>query len=512
MAVVLPAGIGVTVCIVALSAFLFYYIARFLRIFLLISKFDGPPAVPIFGNTLQFKSDPREHFLYDVGVREKYRHQSGGVIRMWFGPLPIVLIYNAVHCEALMNSSRHINKGTEYTFMEPWLGKGLLTSGGQKWFHRRKLLTPTFHFSILQSFMEVFNEQSMILVKKLGKFADESETVNIFPLVTHCVLDIICDTAMGKRTNAQSDNENEYVKAVGRMSHLIVSRIRNFMLWPDWIYNRTDAGKDHEKALQILHGVTNKMIQERLHDPLHSPNGGTYEDDAVTRKRKRIAFLDLLLQMHREDATFTLEAIREEVDTFMFEGHDTTAAAVNWALLLIGQHPTVQARLHDEIDQVFGDSERPITSDDLSELSYLSCVVKESLRLLPSVPGIGRDLDEDIIVNGKVVPKGASVFLSIYGIHHDPEQFPDPERFDPDRFLPENSTKRHPFAFIPFSAGPRNCIGQKFAMMEDKVILINLLRRFSVKSLQTLDEAKPAGLLILRPAEGTILVKLSLRK
>eukprot|EP00057_Strongylocentrotus_purpuratus_P030954 XP_783176.3 PREDICTED: cytochrome P450 4V2 [Strongylocentrotus purpuratus] len=511
MAAVLSAGIGVTVCIVALSAFLFYYIARLLRIFLLISKFDGPPAVPIFGNTLQFKSDPRDIFLYYQRNFERYRQETGGITRIWYGPLPAVIVYSAKHGEALMNSSHHTSKGIQYKCLEPWLGKGLLTSSGKKWTHRRKLLTPTFHFSILQNFMEVFNEQSIILVKKLEKFAEKSETFNIFPFVTHCVLDIICDTAMGKRTNAQEDSENEYVRAVDSMSRLVVRRMRNPLCWSDWIYYNMGVGKEHEKSLNVLHKVTNEMIQERLSD-IPSNENGTNQDDAVTRKRKRIAFLDLLLQMHREDATFTLEDIREEVDTFMFEGHDTTSAAVSWALLLIGQHPEVQVRLHDEIDQVFGESERPVTSDDLSKLPYLSRVIKETLRITPPVPGLSRELDEDIVVDGKVLPKEAMVIINIYGIHHDPEQFPDPDRFDPDRFLPENSTKRHPFAFIPFSAGPRNCIGQKFAMMEDKVILINLLRRFSVKSLQTLDEAKPAGLLILRPAEGTILVKLSLRK
>ncbi|XP_041469495.1 cytochrome P450 4V2-like [Lytechinus variegatus] len=499
------AGVGVTVCIVSFSIFLVYHIAKFLRIFFLISKFDGPPTIPFFGNT--FKSDSRENFLHMRRLTEKYRERTGGVIRLWFGPFPILLIYSAKHCEALLSSSRHINKGIEYQLVEPWLGKGLLTNGGQKWFHRRKLLTPTFHFSILQSFIEVFNEQSFILVNKLEKLAAETETINIYPLVTHCVLDIICDTAMGKRTNAQSDNENEYVQAVSRMTNLVVRRIRNFMLWPDLIYKRTAAGKEHDKTLRVLHTVTEKMIQERLHH-IPSNKSETDQSEPITGQRKRIAFLDLLLQMHREDPSFTLKDIREEVDTFMFEGHDTTSSAISWALLLIGQHPEIQARLHDEIDEIFGKSERPVTSDDISKMSYLNCVVKESLRLIPAVPGIGRDIEDDIIVDGKVVPKGTFIFVNIAGIHHDPEQFPDPARFNPDRFLPENSAKRHPFAFIPFSAGPRNCIGQKFAMMEDKVILINILRKFSIKSLRTLDEAKPGGQIIIKPIDGTILVKL----
>ncbi|XP_054774215.2 cytochrome P450 4V2-like [Lytechinus pictus] len=358
----------------------------------------------------------------------------------------------------------------------------------------------------------------MILVKKLEEFTENSAMVNIFPLITYCVLDIICITAMGRSSNAQGDEENEYVKAVARMSELLTVRGKNPLLWPDFIFKKLEIGKEHDRRLKILHDVTNKMIQERLQDSTKDSRSSCKDDDgsggdeSVTRRRKRIAFLDLLLQMHREDASFTLDDIREEVDTFMFEGHDTTAAAAGWAIFLIGHHPDVQARLHMEMDQVFGDSLRPVTSDDLPRLPYLTCVIKETLRILPSVPSIFRKLDEDIILDGKVVPKETLVALSIYGLHQDPEEFPNPDRFDPDRFLPENAEKRHPYAYVPFSAGPRNCIGQKFAMMEEKTLLASILRKFSIKSVQTVDEAKPAGQLIIRPIEGSMLVKLSRRK
>ncbi|XP_030835606.1 cytochrome P450 4V2-like [Strongylocentrotus purpuratus] len=505
-------GIVLPIILILVSVVVTFLLAKAIRIFVLISRFDGPPALPLVGNAHEFKSDQREFFVDMTTLMEEYRARSGGLLKMWLGPVPSLTLYKAKHVEVILNNSRHIKKGYLYKFLEPWLGLGLLTSWGQKWFHRRKMLTPTFHFSILQSFMDVFNEQSMILVKKLEKFAEKSETVNIFPLVAYCVLDIICITAMGRSSNAQENSENEYVKAVGRMSELVTIRGKNPLLWPDFIFDKIKTGKEHKETLKILHGVTNKMIQERLKESPKDTNTDDDDVDVVARTRKRIAFLDLLLQMHREDASFTLGDIREEVDTFMFEGHDTTAAAAGWAILLIGHHPDVQARLHMEIDEVFGDSMRPVTSDDLSRLQYLTCVVKETLRLIPSVPSIFRKLDEDIMLDGKVVPKETLVALSIYGLHQDPDEFPNPERFDPDRFLPVNAEERHPYAYVPFSAGPRNCIGQKFAMMEDKIILASILRRFSIKSIQTIDEAKPAGQLILRPAEGNMLVNLSRRK
>ncbi|XP_063968944.1 cytochrome P450 4V2-like isoform X2 [Lytechinus pictus] len=500
-------SIGVVSVIVTLSAILTYFLAKILRVFHLISKFAGPPALPIVGNAHLLKQDAREFFKQIVGWTEEF--QSQGVFRFWLGPIPLIVICKADSTEVVMGSSKHIKKGYVYRFLHPWLGLGLLTSTGQKWFHRRKLLTPTFHFSILQNFMDVFNEQSVILTKKIEKFADQSEPFNIFPEIAYCVLDIICDTAMGKSINAQGESDNEYVRAVISMCDLVQERMKKPWFWPDLLYDNLESGKKHANHLRILHDMTTKIIKERLQEPPRVLDGS--DEDVVAGKRRRIAFLDLLLQMHREDSSFTLEDIREEVDTFMFEGHDTTAAAASWTILMLGRHPEVQTRLHEELDEVFGDSDRPITADDLQKLQYLNCVLKETLRLCPSVPMIGRDLEEDCVIDGKVVPSGTLVVLGIYALHRDPEQFPDPEKFDPDRFLLENSTKRHPYSYVPFSAGPRNCIGQKFALMEDKIIIANLMRKYSVQAIQSFEETNPLGELIMRPRDG-IYVKLSRRK
>ncbi|XP_071488190.1 cytochrome P450 4V2-like [Diadema antillarum] len=504
-------GLGTTAIIFVVTSIMMYYLARCIRIFVLISKFHGPPALPIVGNLHKFSDDPREHFLYITGVLDEYREKSGGIMRLWLGPRPSLYIYGAKHMEALLNNSRNIRKAFDYSFSEPWLGLGLLLSDGKKWFQRRKMLTPTFHFSILQNFMDVFNEQSKILTKKLDAVKDQHVPVNILPLVTHCTLDIICDTAMGKHTNAQGEGDSEYVRALKGIAALIVFRRKHPHLWMDEIFSRTKVGSQQKKYLEVLHGFTKSMIQQRLHEPKKLVDISSSDDGAIAGKRKRVAFLDLLIQMHREDPSFTLADIQEEVDTFMFEGHDTTASAISWSLYLLGLHQDVQVRLQEEIASVLGDTDRHVTTDDLAKFSYLTCVVKEALRILPAVPSIGRSLDSDIILDGKLVPKETNIVLGIYALHRDPGQFPDPDQFDPDRFLADHTLKRHPYAYVPFSAGPRNCIGQRFAMMEIKVTLANLLRRFSFKSLQTVEEVKPAGLMILNPAESQILMKVSKR-
>ncbi|XP_071498886.1 cytochrome P450 4V2-like [Diadema antillarum] len=485
---------------------------KLIRVFILISKFQGPPALPIVGNLHKFSKDLREFFVYRQAVYEEYRARTGGIVRWWNGPKPHITIYSAKHVEAVLKCGGNMKRSFAYSFLQPWLGLGLLLSTGKKWFQRRRMLTPTFHFSILQNFMGVFNEQSNILAEKFDAFANRRDPVNIFPLATLCALDVICGTAMGKHMNAQGETDSEFVRALKGMIAIAFMRFRSPLMWVDAFFYRTEAGERQRKYLRILHGVTQSMIQQKLLQSSESPDVSTQNVGAVAEQRKQIAFLDLLIQMHREDPSFTLADVQEEVDDVMFAGHDTTAAAVSWSLYLIGLHPGIQARLLEEISEVLGDSDRHVTTDDLAKLSYLTCVVKESLRVLPPVPGMSRTLDSDIVLDGKVVPKGTSISFAIYALHRDPEQFPDPEIFDPDRFLPENSSKRHPYAYIPFAAGPRNCIGQRYAMMETKVTLVNLLRRFSFKSTQTMDDVKPTDMIVLNPEGGEIFMEISRRK
>ncbi|XP_071954514.1 cytochrome P450 4V2-like isoform X1 [Antedon mediterranea] len=480
-----------------------------------VSKFPGPKAYPLVGNALTLESDPHA-FFNQIGkwCTEDFKD---GFFRLWLGIVPFVIVYKAEDVEEILKNSKNIKKSYVYTFLHPWLGTGLLTSTGSKWHTRRKMLTPTFHFKILSDFMQVFNEQAEILVQNLEKKAD-GKPFNIFFLLTACVLDIICEAAMGESVHAQKDLQNEYVQAVLKMSELLQDRQKYPWLWPDFIYYRLSSGKQFSESLRILHDMTLKVINNHgseLKEQLKKQEEQgtvTSEEPQTIGKRKRLAFLDLLLYMQNENPSFTIDDIREEVDTFMFEGHDTTAAASNWAVYLLGRNPNAQKRLQEELDQVFGgDRNRPVTTDDFKELKYLDCVIKETLRMYPSVPIFGRTIEESISIGGKTVPEGTQAIILTYGLHRDERHFPEPEEFRPERFLPENCVDRHPFAYVPFSAGPRNCIGQRFAVFEEKVILAHIFRRFNVESVQEFDDLKIHGEIILRPSAG-IVVKLTKRK
>jgi len=196
--------------------------------------------------------------------------------------------------------------------------------------------------------------------------------------------------------------------------------------------------------------------------------------------------LDTLLGAENEDL-IDHQGICDEVNTFMFEGYDTTSTCLTFTLLMLSLHEEVQQRCFEELQNISKNIE-DLSVFDFNNLVYLECVIKESLRLYPPVPFFGRFCTEECVVNGLIMPKGAQINIHSFDIMRDPRHFPNPTAFQPDRFLPENSVDRHPFAFIPFSAGQRNCIGQKFAILEMKVLLVSILQKFKLLPVMRLED------------------------
>ncbi|KRY19422.1 Cytochrome P450 4V2 [Trichinella patagoniensis] len=507
-------AVAVAVVATGIITALICWMLKLRKLTALVDRFPGPRYFPILGNIPYFKKDPTEFFEQTIGTA--YAYNNPRIFRVWMFWYPFFVVSGAEEAEVLLSSTKHINKGMEYRMLHPWMGLGLLTSDAFKWRPRRKLLTPSFHYDILKDFIEVFNQQSKIMLKKLSDSLDISnEGFNMYQYITLCALDIICETAMGRHVNAQKNSDSDYVRAIYKLNRIIHERQKKPHLWPNIIFRLFGEGKEQEECLKILHSFTWKVIQERREEVKQL--GGWAKvldrqmtDFEMTSQKRRLAFLDLLLQI-AEQGKLTDQDIREEVDTFMFEGHDTTSAGMNWALHLLGCNPAIQAKVHEELDSIFSDDDRDATFEDVKNMTYLECCLKEALRLFPSVPLFARFINEDFDIGGLTIPSGSEVIVSPYGVHRDPRHWPDPEIFDPDRFLPKNANGRHPFAYLPFSAGSRNCIGQRFALMEEKVVVSWILRYFEVTSVQRRDQIFPKAELIIRPTE-TILIKLKRRQ
>ncbi|XP_049938553.1 cytochrome P450 4C1-like isoform X1 [Schistocerca serialis cubense] len=464
-----------------------------------VEKLPGHVALPLLGTTyVDFFTKREDRIRSFDEVCKKF----GPIFRLWLGPYPVVQISKPEYMEKVLSSSEIIDKSHFYVFLYPWLGQGLLTSTGSKWHMHRKMITPAFHFRILDNFVEIFAENGEILVEKLKPQAD-GKAFDIYPFITRCALDIICETAMGTSVNAQNQTQSAYVNAVTRISELTVERMINPWMQSDFIFERTSSAKEYYDQLKILHGFTKKVIAERKSARKTSEfQVKAPQDDDLGRKR-RVAFLDLLLDASEDGQKLDDQELQEEVDTFMFEGHDTTSVAMSWVLVLLGHHPDIQEKIFAEQDDIFQDNpNRRPTTHDLNNMKYLEMVIKEALRLYPSVPGVSRRVTKEIEVGGYTVPEGCTILLNIRQTHRDPDQWPNPERFDPDNFLPDRMQGRHPYAYVPFSAGPRNCIGQKFAILEEKSVLSYVLRNFRVETVDRLEDLKLIGELVLRPMNG----------
>ncbi|ULT96287.1 hypothetical protein L5515_011816 [Caenorhabditis briggsae] len=489
-------GVIIPVVLVAFATVFMWLLFKHLRMRHKLKHINQPRSYPIVGHGLITKPDP-EGFMNQV-IGMGYLYPDPRMCLLWIGPFPCLMLYSAELVETILASSKHLDKGFAYKQLEPWLGRSILTSRKDQWRPKRKLLTPTFHYDILKDFLPIFNEQSKIMVQKMC-YMGKDENIDVLSTVTLCTLDIICETSMGKSIGAQLSENNEYVWAVHTINELISRRTNNPLLWNSHIYSLTEDGKTHEKCLNILHSFTKKVIIERKEALKESGY----------KMEGRLAFLDLLLDMVQSGQMDETD-VQAEVDTFMFEGHDTTSTGLMWAIHLIGNHPEIQRKVQAELDEVLGDEE-DVTTEHLARLKYLECVLKESLRIRSSVPIIMRELSEDQVIGGINIPKGVTLLLNLYLVHRDPAQWKDPEVFDPDRFLPENSVGRKPFAFIPFSAGSRNCIGQRFALIEEKVIMTHILRHFDVTSIEPMHEVRPKMEIIMRPV-SPVHIKITRRR
>lgn len=455
--------------------------------------------MPFIGNLNQFHFTPEEFFEQAQGLAYMMRRNKERITRVWFGPMPYVLLYGPEECEAILGSSKMLNKPVQYGFLSAWIGDGLLISKPDKWRPRRKLLTPTFHYEILKDFVEVYNRHGRTLLGKLLKHAEDGGYPDIFHTVTLCTLDVICEAALGICIEAQKNPHSPYLESVFKMKVIIQKRMVKPQYYPEFLFNLIGAGREQTRCVEILHDFTRGVIQARKAKADEAGGVEKLLAQESAEGRRRMAFLDLMLDMNAK-GELPMEGVQEEVDTFTFEGHDTTSASINWFLHLMGVNPHIQEKVQREVDEVLGTTDRTVTYEDLSSLKYLEACIKETLRLYPSVPLIARQVVEDIKIKDHILPAGTGVVVVPSMVHRDPAYWDDPEVFRPERFV--DGELKHPYAYIPFSAGSRNCIGQRFAIMEEKCILALLMRHLRVRSLLRTDEMRVAAELIIRPLYG----------
>ncbi|XP_030250032.1 cytochrome P450 4T8 isoform X2 [Sparus aurata] len=320
------------------------------------------------------------------------------------------------------------------------------------------------------------SDSTKTMLDKWESYANTDKSFELFEHVSLMTLDSILKCAFSHNSNCQTEGgTNAYIKAVYELSNLINLRFRTFPYHSDLIFYLSPHGYRHRKACSVTHSHTREVIRKRK-EALKEEK----ELDRIQAKRN-LDFLDILLLARDENQQgLSDEDIRAEVDTFMFEGHDTTASGLSFILYSLACHPEHQKMCREEIMQAL-EGKDTMEWEDLSKIPYTTMCIKESLRLYPPVPGMNRKTTKPItFFDGRTLPAGSFVGTSVYGIHRNAAVWENPDVFDPLRFLPENTSRRSPHAFVPFSAGPRNCIGQNFAMNELKVATALTLKKYEL--------------------------------
>lgn len=476
--------------IISICAFL-YAFSGYLKSVILSLKLPGPTALPFLGNCLIVSNkNLLTHYIANASTL------YGSLIRVWVAVFPFFVVLEPHDLQTVLSSKKHTDKAFFYGLMHNFLGNGLITSSGEKWSTHRKWIQPTFHLSILEKFVETFTDAADTFIGKLDPNQNE---INIGKYVNNCVIDILNESVLGvpviKTKNTPNMEQSPFRQ--GKVStHYRVSRP---WLLLDSIFKLTQTASEELDQKKRLNEFTKKMIQNRR--DIKS------KCDFIERK----CLLDYMLDISEVNPEFTEDDIINEACTFMLAGQDSVGAAVAFCIYLLAQNPIEQSKCHDELDMIFGDDERPPTWNDLRDMRYLEMCIKETLRLFPSVPILARRSSENIKIGKYTLPAGCNIFVIPYSTHRLPHIYPDPEKFDPERFTPENCESRHPYAYIPFSAGPRNCIGHRFAILEMKSMVSRLLRSYELLPVPGKSDFIPMYRITLR-ASGGLWIKLKSRK
>lgn len=346
-------------------------------------------------------------------------------------------------------------KGLTARQLARYLGSGLLTSNGELWRRQRRLINPAFNRRSIEAHGPSMVERASRMLDTMRDGARIDLSREMMGLTLGIVKKVLFDHDGDGETDAVARAMSTFREGAGTPQ-----------LLPDWV--PLPATRRAQKALADMDAIVFGMIDRRRAEP-------------EERLAARTDLLSLLVRTVDAEAAdpasnrISRKLLRDELLTMFLAGHDTTSHLLTWTLYLLSQNPAAEARVVTELRAALGDRRPDV--DDLPKMRYAEQALNEAMRLYPPAFVLSRTATEDATVAGYTIPAGAEVVMWTYFGHHDARWFPDPERFDPDRFAPENMTEMAKKAFVPFGAGTRTCIGKHFAMMEARLLLATMLQR-----------------------------------
>lgn len=410
----------------------------------------GPPARPIIGYLFNYRRHPLE-FLSQLA------REYGDLACFKIGGQRVFLLNNPDSIrDVLVTHDRNFTKGRALARTKILLGEGLLTSDGEFHYRQRRLVQPAFHRPRIASYAELMTQYAA----RASERWRDGETLDIWQEMMRLTLAIAGKTLFDADVEAEATEIGEALTVIMNLFHLMLlpySELLEKLPLP--------PARRFAKARDRLDATIYRMIAE------HRASGVDRGD-----------LLSMLLMAQDEEGDggrMTDEQVRDESMTIFLAGHETTANALTWTWYLLSEHPEVETKLHAEVDRVL-EGKLP-KFDDLPNLRYTEMVVAESMRLYPPAWAVGRRAIRDYPIGKYVAPAGSLMLMSQFVTHRDPKYFPDPLRFDPERWTPEAQAARPKFCYFPFGGGSRYCIGDGFAWTEAILVLATLAQRWQMR-------------------------------
>ena len=404
-----------------------------------------------------------ENFLYHLQAPQKnllnyldYLATQGDIVQLGFGGFKAVYLNHPDYIQQVLvtQASKFQKPQNIKKAVADLLGYNLFSADGDVWRVLRKSLQPAFHMQRISEYLDLMVDYTDEMIKQWS----DNDPVNI--------PDLMMDLTLGITTKALFDvdlRDDAIGQQIIRFIELFNERIINPMPLPLWI--PTQANREIKECVQIAKDYLLPVIEERR-------KSGDDRGD----------LLSMLLIAQREDDTgiLTDAQVFNEISNIFAAGYEGVAHTMAFTLYLISQHPLVETKLIEELDAEIG--KRRLRIDDLEHLPYLEQVIKEAMRLYPVTALVGRQAIEDVQVGDYVIPKGAQILIAPWTLHHRADIFPVPERFDPDRFSPERADAIPKHAYIPFSTGPRICLGSAFTMLQLWSNLATIYQRYRLST------------------------------
>ncbi|MFN7946279.1 MAG: cytochrome P450 [Blastocatellia bacterium] len=433
------------------------------------------------GSTLTNLLGIRRHQL---AFLQRMKREHGDIVRFRIGPQEIWLLSHPDHIrEVLVVSQRKFMKGRGLQMAKKLLGEGLLTSEGEFHLRQRRLAQPAFHRQRIAAYATTMVDYTAQLHHRWkahlsGQPFDMAE--EMMRLTLRIAGKTLFDTEVEHEAREVGQALTDLISTFERITNPLAALLEKLPL---------PGNRRFEKAKRTLDNIIYRIISERRRA-------------IAERGEDRGDLLSMLLLAQDDEqgsGGMTDQQVRDEAITLFLAGHETTANMLTWTWYLLSQNPAVEARLHAETAAVLGD--RLPTFEDVAKLRYAEMVLAESMRLYPPAWILGRNALEDCEIGGCTVPRGALVLMSQYIVHHDARFYPEPDKFDPERWMPEARETRPKFAYFPFGGGTRTCIGEAFAWMEGVLVLTTLAQRWKPR-LAPGHPIELHPLITLRPKHG----------